>query len=281
MRSLWLLHVGVLLVGCANTDTNTENGSRAPVRDASVVSVQGASPELVLVEDQQPEKSVGAQQYESASAEVGRGAVVQTDSASPKTEVLQGSDAKISEIESASSAVAANADSDGAEQGVQQVDADVVDNAAPALDTAQSTKPTQYPDPAQRSQTNEPQTSKQEDVGGVVQVPLIDPIVEVAEEVDESEVVAYLLDEAEQSLRDDNLSKARGQAERAVTLEPTAGRGYLILAEIALQEDDPEAAAEAVRQGLASVSDSDEVFQRLNQVLGRISEIKSSRDPDS
>lgn len=96
----------------------------------------------------------------------------------------------------------------------------------------------------------------------------------ISEAKGESDVAAYLLDEAENSFQRENYEKARGQSERALTLEPTAARAYLILARIEIIEARPEQAAEMARQGLASSSDSDEVFEQLNQVLAEVANMQ-------
>ena len=122
------------------------------------------------------------------------------------------------------------------------------------------------------------------EVEGLVQLALPeDAEVSVGqEEGTESDVATYLLDEAENSLDRDNHERARGQAERALAVEPTAARAYLILARVEYAEGHPEQAAELARQGLESSSDSDEIFGKLNQILSEISESQNqSEGPES
>lgn len=116
-----------------------------------------------------------------------------------------------------------------------------------------------------------------EEVDGVVQSVLPAEELEVSADQtkSESDVTTYLLDEAENSFQRENYEKARGQSERALTLEPTAARAYLILAKVELAEGRPERAAEMARQGLASSKDSNEMFKQLNQILGQVAEMPS------
>ena len=89
---------------------------------------------------------------------------------------------------------------------------------------------------------------------------------------EESDVAAYLLDEAQSSLDKGNYEKARGQSERALLLEPSAARAYLILARTNLEEGRLTDAAEMARLGLASAPDSDSIFTQLNQILASVNE---------
>lgn len=265
MRFVGFLCLSAAIVGCATNDRAGGADQRAPVRESSVYSTDNAEPELVRVE----EPVIRENAYETAQ----------------NPEVSQEPGQTLSQVP----------DSEGVEQelaSVQEITGELED---PLKDLPTDQQVSSVPDSdlpsgkegevvvADLAGVSEPQDVDTEDadidasgVDGLVQVPLKDPIVDVVEEVDESEVVGYLLDEAEQSFDDGNLSKAKGQAERAIALEPTAGRSYLILAEIALKEKKPDAAAEAVREGLASVSDSDEVFDQLNEVLGRIAELRKT-----
>ena len=160
----------------------------------------------------------------------------------------------------------------------------------PALEVAQAPKP----DPVPIS-TDIPEVSTQAarvpgseipddepEVEGLVQLALPEDVeVSVGEEEGtESDVATYLLDEAENSFERENYERARGQSERALTVEPTAARAYLILARVELAEGRPEQAAEMARQGLASSSDSDEIFEELNQILGEIAEIQTPPDSE-
>lgn len=92
------------------------------------------------------------------------------------------------------------------------------------------------------------------------------------EESGESDVLAYLLDEAQNSFEKENYEKARGQSERALTLEPNAARAYLILARIELLDGNNEVAAELAKKGLSTSADSSPIFEQLNEVLGELAE---------
>ena len=131
---------------------------------------------------------------------------------------------------------------------------------------------------AQLEPVAEPSEDTETEVEGLVQLALPDDVEVTAgeEEGAESDVATYLLDEAENSFERENYEKARGQSERALTLEPTAARAYLILARVEMAEGRPDQAAEMARQGLASGSDSDEIFEQLNQILGEIAERQES-----
>lgn len=96
------------------------------------------------------------------------------------------------------------------------------------------------------------------------------------EESGESEVLAYLLNEAQNSFEKENYEKARGQSERALTLEPNAARAYLILARIELLNGNNDVAAELARKGISGSEHSGPVFEQLNEVLGQLADQSAS-----
>ena len=211
-------------------------------------------------------------------------AQVDTDAANIDTPAEMAAESEVeSEVESAAepavgvSAATELTDDSAADSGADSIDS-VEENIEGAVSEAAISD-----DPVSEDAVLDEAIDETE-VEGLVQLALPeDAEVSVGqEEGTESDVATYLLDEAENSLDRDNHERARGQAERALAVEPTAARAYLILARVEYAEGHPEQAAELARQGLESSSDSDEIFGKLNQILSEISESQNqSEGPES
>ena len=261
MRTLTAITFVFLFMGCSSTEEHRSDSVgeslAAPVRDSSTV-VQSEPQPLVLdgTNSEQDSTDLGGLEFSSDLAE----AVAVQEAGEPS--------------------VTATAEHVEAPEPSPEPVLDVAQVQAQAPKPEPIPIPTEAPTRA--APVSDSEIPEEPEVEGLVQLALPEDVeVSVGEEEGtESDVATYLLDEAENSFERENYERARGQSERALTVEPTAARAYLILARVELAEGRPEQAAEMARQGLASSSDSDETFEELNQILGEIAEIQTLPDSE-
>lgn len=84
----------------------------------------------------------------------------------------------------------------------------------------------------------------------------------------ENPAVVHLLDRAEQAVSRDELSLAEALADRALRIQRTAARGYLILATVQLDNGNLRRASDLARQGLLYTPENSMMESKLLDILG-------------
>ena len=86
---------------------------------------------------------------------------------------------------------------------------------------------------------------------------------DIASEINESDAVSYLLNEAERALDNKEIDRAIALADRAIQVERKSPRAYLILAQAYYAENKLGLVVELAKQGLLYAAENSPVGKKL------------------